>query len=185
MSRQKPVVVGSINTDLVSVARKIPAIGETVIGTDFQIHPGGNGANQAVAVARLGYPVQLIGRLGDDAFGAQLRAYLETAGGNIERVAVSQGASGVAVKQSGLGSACRMNGSGSMRRRALTDTSIHGATATGFPKGPQLYRFKDARCLETSKMRLHLFQIRAARCSLPAMSMRMPMERAHLEWLTW
>ncbi len=98
MSSQKPiVVVGSINTDLVAVAGRIPAIGETVIGTDFQIHPGGKGANQAVAVARLGYPVQLIGRLGDDPFGAQLRSYLKTTGVDIEGVAASTGTSGVAV----------------------------------------------------------------------------------------
>ena len=98
MSAQKPiVVVGSINTDLVAVAQKIPSIGETVIGKDFQIHPGGKGANQAVAVARLGYPVHLIGRLGDDAFGAQLRTYLETTGVNIKGVATSEGTSGVAV----------------------------------------------------------------------------------------
>jgi ribokinase len=98
VSAQKPiVVVGSINTDLVAVAEKIPSIGETVIGKDFQIHPGGKGANQAVAVARLGYPVHLIGRLGDDAFGAQLRTYLETTGVNIKGVATSEGTSGVAV----------------------------------------------------------------------------------------
>ena len=98
MSAQKPiVVVGSINTDLVAVAEKIPAVGETVIGTDFQIHPGGKGANQAVAVARLGYPVRLIGRLGSDAFGAQLRTHLEESGVETSGVATSEGASGVAV----------------------------------------------------------------------------------------
>ncbi len=98
MSSQKPiVVVGSINTDLVAVAGRIPAVGETIIGTDFQIHPGGKGANQAVAVARLGYPVQLIGRLGDDPFGAQLRTYLQNTGVDIEGVAASAGTSGVAV----------------------------------------------------------------------------------------
>ena len=98
MSRQKPiVVVGSINTDLVAVTRRIPAIGETVIGTDFQIHPGGKGANQAVAVARLGYPVRLIGRLGSDPFGAQLRTHLDGAGVDIAGVATSEGTSGVAV----------------------------------------------------------------------------------------
>jgi ribokinase len=95
---QKPiVVVGSINTDLVSTARRIPAVGETVVGTDFQVHPGGKGANQAVAIARLGYPVQLIGRLGDDEFGSQLRSHLESAGVNISGVATSEGTSGVAV----------------------------------------------------------------------------------------
>jgi ribokinase len=95
---QKPiVVVGSINTDLVSVTGRIPAVGETVIGTDFHIHPGGKGANQAVAIARLGYPVQLIGRLGNDALGSQLRLHLENSGVNIAGVATSDGTSGVAV----------------------------------------------------------------------------------------
>jgi ribokinase len=88
---QKPiVVVGSINTDLVAVTERIPAVGETVIGTDFQIHPGGKGANQAVAVARLGYPVRLIGRLGSDPFGAQLRTHLESAGVDIAGIATSE-----------------------------------------------------------------------------------------------
>jgi ribokinase len=68
-----------------------------VIGTDFHVHPGGKGANQAVAVARLGYPVQLIGRLGNDEFGSQLRSHLEGAGVDIAGVATSDGTSGVAV----------------------------------------------------------------------------------------
>jgi ribokinase len=98
LSAQKPiVVVGSINTDLVAVTKRIPAVGETVIGSDFQIHPGGKGANQAVAVARLGYPVRLIGRLGNDTFSAQLRTHLEKAGVEITGVSTSDGASGVAV----------------------------------------------------------------------------------------
>jgi ribokinase len=95
---QKPiVVVGSINTDLVAVTRRIPVVGETVIGSDFQIHPGGKGANQAVAIARLGYPVRLIGRVGNDTFGAKLRTSLEEAGVDISGVSTSDGASGVAV----------------------------------------------------------------------------------------
>jgi len=98
LSAQKPiVVVGSINTDLVAVTKRIPVVGETVIGSDFQIHPGGKGANQAVAVARLGYPVRLIGRLGSDTFGAELRSHLEKSGVDITGVSTSDGASGVAV----------------------------------------------------------------------------------------
>ena len=98
MTVPKPiVVVGSINTDLVAVTARIPAAGETVIGTDFQIHPGGKGANQAVAVARLGYPVRMIGRLGTDTFGAQLRTHLENAGVDVTGVVTSEGTSGVAV----------------------------------------------------------------------------------------
>ncbi|HEY9126378.1 MAG TPA: ribokinase [Acidobacteriaceae bacterium] len=95
---QKPiVVVGSINIDLVANADRIPAAGETLTGSDFQIHHGGKGANQAVAAARLGYPVQMIGRVGDDAFGSQLRDGLSQAGVDANAVAVSKGSSGVAV----------------------------------------------------------------------------------------
>ncbi len=98
MSNRKPiVVVGSINIDLVAKAQRIPVAGETVAGLDFQTHPGGKGANQAVAIARLGYPVSLIGRTGDDAFGAQLREGLSDAGVDISAVGISPGSSGVAV----------------------------------------------------------------------------------------
>ncbi len=98
MSGQKPiVVVGSINIDLVARTERIPVAGETVSGADFQIHPGGKGANQAVAAARLGYPVRMIGRLGNDVFGVQLKAQLESAGVNTASVALTEGLSGVAV----------------------------------------------------------------------------------------
>jgi ribokinase len=97
-SSQKPiVVVGSINIDLVASAEKIPVAGETVRGGDFQIHPGGKGANQAVAVARLGYPVQLIGKVGTDTFGGQLLSYLQEAGVDVNAVERHEGTSGVAV----------------------------------------------------------------------------------------
>jgi len=98
MVKEKPiVVVGSINMDLVAIASKIPAVGETVAGTDFRTHPGGKGANQAVAVARLGHPVRMIGKVGTDAFGAELENHLREAGVDIEGVATHQGPSGTAV----------------------------------------------------------------------------------------
>lgn len=98
MSRRKPiVVVGSINIDLVSKAARIPVKGETVTGLDFQIHPGGKGANQAVAVARLGYPVRMIAKLGSDFFGTQLRADLQNAGVDTAAVGETSGSSGSAV----------------------------------------------------------------------------------------
>jgi ribokinase len=94
---KKPVaVVGSINIDLVANTERIPVEGETVLGNSFQIHPGGKGANQAVAVARLGYPVRMIGRIGDDAFGTQLRSHLEGTGVDVAAVATTPGSSGVA-----------------------------------------------------------------------------------------
>src|ERR1700761_1354811 len=91
------VVVGSINLDLVANTPRIPRAGETLIGDDFQTHHGGKGANQAVAAARLGYPVQMIGRVGDDAFGVELKSGMASEGIDTTAVAVSKGSSGVAV----------------------------------------------------------------------------------------
>lgn len=66
------IVVGSLNMDLVVRAPRHPQPGETLIGSDFQTFPGGKGANQAVAAARLGARVRMIGRVGVDAFGEAL-----------------------------------------------------------------------------------------------------------------
>jgi ribokinase len=69
-------VAGSINMDVVATAERHPKVGETVAGRDVLYFPGGKGANQAVAAAKLGAPTTLIGRLGTDAFGQELRAFL-------------------------------------------------------------------------------------------------------------
>jgi ribokinase len=69
-------VAGSINRDVVATAERHPLLGETVAGKDVLYFPGGKGANQAVAAAKLGARTALIGRLGKDAFGAELRAFL-------------------------------------------------------------------------------------------------------------
>lgn len=74
------VVVGSINMDLVARMSRLPRPGETLHGDDFQTIPGGKGANQAVAAARLGAQVTMIGRVGDDAFGGELLRSLEQYG---------------------------------------------------------------------------------------------------------
>jgi ribokinase len=73
-------VAGSINMDVVAKASRHPRIGETVAGQAVLYFPGGKGANQAVAAAKLGAPVTLIGRLGKDAFGDQLTAFLSAQG---------------------------------------------------------------------------------------------------------
>src|SRR5450631_901316 len=73
-------VAGSINMDVVAKAERHPRIGETVAGQAVLYFPGGKGANQAVAAAKLGAPVTLIGRLGKDAFGDQLTAFLSAQG---------------------------------------------------------------------------------------------------------
>ncbi|MFK3794809.1 ribokinase [Pseudomonas sp. NPDC088444] len=70
------VIVGSLNMDLVTRAPRLPRAGETLAGQSFVTVPGGKGANQAVAAARLGAKVAMIGCVGDDAYGQQLRAAL-------------------------------------------------------------------------------------------------------------
>jgi ribokinase len=91
------LVVGSINLDLVASARRIPLPGETVSGNTFNTFPGGKGANQAVAAGRLGAPVSMIGCIGNDAFGTQLRASLESAGVDTKAVEVVPTSSGIAL----------------------------------------------------------------------------------------
>jgi ribokinase len=91
------LVVGSINLDLVASSRRIPLPGETVSGNTFNTFPGGKGANQAVAAGRLGAPVSMIGRIGNDAFGTQLRASLEAAGVDTKAVEVVRTSSGIAL----------------------------------------------------------------------------------------
>jgi len=77
----KPIlVVGSLNMDLVVRVARHPRVGETLLGGDFQTFPGGKGANQAVAAARLGAAVSMIGCVGSDAFGAALLAAVEKDG---------------------------------------------------------------------------------------------------------
>jgi ribokinase len=93
----KPVVVvGSINMDLVARVERIPRPGETLTGTDFRTTPGGKGANQAVAAARLGWPTAMLGAVGRDVFGAALKANLEAAGVDAAAVSAVEGPSGVA-----------------------------------------------------------------------------------------
>jgi ribokinase len=74
------VVVGSLNMDLVVHSPHHPLAGETIIGTDFRTFPGGKGANQAVAAARLGGKVRMIGRVGSDEFGNTLISTIKAAG---------------------------------------------------------------------------------------------------------
>lgn len=89
-------VVGSINMDLVVQTDRFPKQGETTLGTLYTTVPGGKGANQAVAAARLGSEVQMIGAVGQDAFGTELVAGLESEGIQGESIKRIDGASGIA-----------------------------------------------------------------------------------------
>ncbi len=92
------VVLGSINMDLVVQTERVPEAGETIKGGELRTASGGKGANQAVAVARLGAGVRMVGRVGSDEFGESLIAGLASHGVDVESVSVDAGhASGVAV----------------------------------------------------------------------------------------
>jgi ribokinase len=80
------IVAGSINMDVVATAERHPRIGETVAGRSVDFFPGGKGANQAVAAAKLGAATALVGRLGTDVFGGQLRAFLAEQGVDVSLV---------------------------------------------------------------------------------------------------
>jgi len=99
------LVVGSINMDLVVRARQMPLPGETIHGKGFTITPGGKGANQAVAVARLGGKCRMIGRVGEDAFGRTLLEGLKAEGIDCQYVkptpAVSTGVAMIVVDAAG------------------------------------------------------------------------------------
>jgi ribokinase len=95
-SKRPILVIGSINMDLVANTPRIPRAGETLIGTGFSTTPGGKGANQAVAAARLGHPVEFLGAVGEDLFGSELLETLRSAGVRLDAVARVPGPSGVA-----------------------------------------------------------------------------------------
>jgi ribokinase len=91
------IVAGSINMDVVATAERHPRVGETVFGKDVLYFPGGKGANQAVAAAKLGAPTVLIGRLGRDALGTELRAFLAGQGVDLSLVREAETHTGTAI----------------------------------------------------------------------------------------
>lgn len=91
------VVVGSLNLDLVVGLERMPDPGETVLGSRLERHPGGKGLNQAVAAARLGASVAMIGAIGSDEAGAWLRGVAEAEGVDVSHVVTLEGPSGTAV----------------------------------------------------------------------------------------
>ncbi|WP_369182073.1 ribokinase [Streptomyces sp. Y1] len=91
------LVVGSANVDLVIGVERRPAAGETVLGSDLAVHPGGKGANQAVAAARLGARTALLARVGDDANGRLLLESQRSAGVDTTSVLVGGAPTGVAL----------------------------------------------------------------------------------------
>ncbi|MEK8204788.1 ribokinase [Paenibacillus sp. FSL R5-0636] len=90
MSKLDIVVIGSLNMDMVVRTNRSPDAGETLIGQAFALSPGGKGANQAVAAARLGAEVSMIGRVGKDTFGSEMLEIIRNEGIHIEHISVSE-----------------------------------------------------------------------------------------------
>ena len=101
----KVIVFGSINMDLVVTAPHLPRPGETLTGHSFFTAPGGKGANQAVAAARLGVETVMVGRVGNDSFAAPLLANLRNNGVDVTQVqtdmSVTSGVAFIAVDDDG------------------------------------------------------------------------------------
>ncbi|UZR98339.1 ribokinase [Chondrinema litorale] len=98
MEKKKIIVVGSSNTDMVVQSDKLPAPGETVMGNEFIMNPGGKGANQAVAAAKLAGEVIFISKVGEDVFGEELIKGFENYGLNTKYIFKDeQNASGIAL----------------------------------------------------------------------------------------
>src|SRR5690242_21875006 len=98
MADAKPIlVIGSLNMDLVARCERLPQSGQTVFGSDFFTAPGGKGANQAVAAARLGARVTMAGCVGDDQFGCTLLNGLRADGVGCDLVQQAPGPTGTAL----------------------------------------------------------------------------------------
>jgi len=93
------IILGSLNMDIAALGPRLPQPGETLMGSHFHTAPGGKGANQAYAAAKLGGAgsTAMLGRVGDDEFGRQMIANLVSVGCGVEGVRKLQGASGVAL----------------------------------------------------------------------------------------
>ncbi|MBN9242226.1 MAG: ribokinase [Mesorhizobium sp.] len=91
------IVIGSINLDLIATVERLPAPGETVSGNGFSTAPGGKGANQALAAARAGAKVRMVGAIGKDAFAGEALALLKEGGVDLSAVAEMHAPTGIAL----------------------------------------------------------------------------------------
>ncbi|MCG8586418.1 MAG: ribokinase [Pirellulales bacterium] len=130
MNRSRPriVVVGSINTDLVVRCERLPKPGETVIANEYAQIAGGKGANQAVAAARLGADVMMVGRVGDDEFGVRALRSLADEGIDTTHVQITENTSSglavIGVEQTGENSIMVVPGAnGHVSERDVTEAT--------------------------------------------------------------
>jgi ribokinase len=179
MARGPIVVVGSINLDLVASALRLPIPGETLTGGNFSVFHGGKGANQAFAVARLGHPVAMVAKVGEDEFGGRLRRALRAGGVSVRAVSVAAGLpSGVALittDQIGQNTIVVVPGAnGALRPRDIDDASTLLASATIIltqletPLDTIEYLARQAQ-----RLRVPLILDPAPACPLPAQLLRL------------
>jgi len=130
MSRPTIVVVGSLNVDLTLRCDRLPQPGETVTGRDFTQRPGGKGANQALAAARLGANVSMVGRTGADAYAEVALSNLRAAGVDLRRVTEVDLPTGIAmILVDGAGENAIAVHSGANAQLDLGDVDLSGADA--------------------------------------------------------
>lgn len=124
---KKIVVIGSINMDLVTRCKRAPQGGETLFGESFSQIPGGKGANQAVAIGKLGSEVVMLGKVGDDSFGVELINSLKNANVNteyIEKTQVSSGIAKIIVEENGQNRILVVPGANSQVDKEYIDRNI-------------------------------------------------------------
>ncbi len=178
MSAATIVVVGSLNMDFVVAVERLPAPGETVLGRDFQMIPGGKGANQACAAARLAAGstrVKMVGRVGYDVFGDHLKASLSAAGVDVSAVhATRASATGVAlisVDRSGQNSIVVASGA----NHALAVSEVEAMRPVF--RGARVVLFQLESPLDTVSAALRLAREEGARTILdPAPAQPLPAE---------
>ncbi|MEX2540567.1 MAG: ribokinase [Trueperaceae bacterium] len=125
------LVVGSVNIDLVTRVSAFPQPGETLLGSDYETHHGGKGANQAVAAARLNAQVRFVGRVGSDGFGPTLKQALADEGidvTSLSTVSAPSGAAFITVDEQGQNTIIVSPGANSrLTPRSLTSELFEGA----------------------------------------------------------
>jgi ribokinase len=161
------VVVGSLNMDFVVTVEHLPAPGETVLGRNFQMIPGGKGANQAAAAARLGadsVTVRMVGRVGYDVFADHLKASLSAAGVDVSAVHATRAeATGVAlISVDSAGQNSIVVASGANHALAASETE---AMRSVF-RGARFILFQLESPLDTVEAALKLARVEGARTIL-------------------
>jgi ribokinase len=172
------VVVGSLNMDFVVAVDRLPAPGETVLGRDFQMIPGGKGANQACATGKLGansVAVRMVGRVGYDMFADHLKASLAAAGVDVSAVHATRAQpTGVAliwVEQSGQNSIVVASGA----NHALAASEVEAMRAVF--RGARFVLFQLESPLDTVAAALKLARAEGARTILdPAPAQPLPVD---------